>query len=78
MWCLMISEPEPKMLSGRLLADLDDVVGDQAVAAHDQVERRLALADAALAEQQDADAEHVDQHAVDRRRRRQLLLEVAR
>ena len=42
-----------------------DVVGDEPVAAHDQVERGLALADAALAEQQHADAEHVDQHAVE-------------
>ena len=31
---------------GRPLADLDDVVGDEAMAAQHQVERRLALADA--------------------------------
>jgi hypothetical protein len=41
----------------------------------DQVERRLALADAAAADQQQADPEHVDQHAVQGRARGQQLLE---
>ena len=44
--------------------DLDGVVGDQPVAAADEVERALALADAALADDQDAQAEDVHQHAV--------------
>ena len=44
--------------------DFDRVVGDQPVAADDQVERALALADAALADQQHAEPEHVEQHAV--------------
>ena len=60
--------------AGRALVALHDVVGDEAVAAHDQLERALALADAALAEQEQADAEDVDEHAVERvrgaRRRR--------
>ena len=51
---------------GRLPLHVDDVVGDEAVAAHDEVERDLALADAGLAEQQDADPEDVEQHAVHR------------
>jgi hypothetical protein len=55
---------------GALPPDLDHVVGDQPVAAHHEVERGLALADAALAEQQHADAEHVEQHAVHVGRRR--------
>jgi hypothetical protein len=46
------------------------------VAAHDEVERDLALADARLPEQQDADAEHVEQHAVHRRLRGEDVLEV--
>ena len=40
----------------RAVVALDHVVGDEAVAAHHQLERALALADAALAEQQQADA----------------------
>ena len=41
----------------------------------DQVERALALADAALADQQHAQAEHVHQHAVDDLARGQVVLE---
>ncbi len=40
------------------------VVGDQPVAADDQVERALALADSAVADDQHAEAEDVHQHAV--------------
>ena len=53
----------------------NDVVGDEAVAAQDQLDRTFALADAALAEKEQADTEHVDEHAVERRRRRELLVE---
>ena len=49
----------------RAAADLDGVVGDEPMAAHDQVERALALADAALPDHQHAEAENVEQHAVD-------------
>ena len=48
-------------------ADFDGVVGDQAMAADDQIERALALADAALAGDQDAEPEDVHQHGVDDR-----------
>ena len=44
---------------------LHRVVGDQPMAAHDQIERALALADAAVADDQHAQAEDVHQHAVD-------------
>ena len=47
----------------RAAPHLDGVVGDQAMAADDQVERALALADAALAGDQHAEAEDVHQHA---------------
>ena len=43
---------------------LHRVVRDQAMAADDQVERALALADAALAGDEDAQTEHVHQHGV--------------
>src|SRR5260370_17640506 len=43
---------------------VDDVIGDQAMPSHHQVEGDLALADAALAQQQDADSEDVQQHPV--------------
>ena len=54
---------------------MHDVVGDQAMAAHDEIERGFALADATLADHQHTDAEHVDQHAVNLRVRRQLVLQ---
>ena len=47
-------------------AQLHRVVGDEPVAADDEVERALALADAALADDEHAQAEDVHQHAVDR------------
>ena len=50
----------------RAVVALDHVVGDQAVAAHHEIERALALADRARADEQEAHAEHVDQHAVER------------
>ena len=56
-------------------ADFDRVVGDQAVAADDQVERALALADAALAGDQHAEAEDVHQHGVDHRALGERVLE---
>src|SRR4030095_16463898 len=57
-------------------ADVDDVVRDQPVPAADQIERRLALADAALAEQQHPDPEDVEEDPVDGGGRRQLGPEV--
>ena len=45
-------------------AYFDRVVGDQAMAADDQIERALALADAAVSDDQDAQPENVHQHAV--------------
>ena len=45
--------------------DLDRVVGDEPMAAHDEVERAFALADAALPHHQHAEAEDVEEHAVD-------------
>ena len=48
----------------RSAPDLDGVVGDQAMAADDQIERALALADAALPDDQHAEAEDV--HAAPR------------
>jgi len=49
--------------------DFDEIVSHHAVSAHDQFEGCLGLADAALAEQEDADAEHVHEHAVNAGRR---------
>ena len=43
---------------------LDGVVGHEPMAAHDQIERALALPDAALAHDEHAEAEDVQQHAV--------------
>src|SRR5882762_6631606 len=48
------------------LLQVHDVVRDQAVAAGDQVEGQLALADAALPQDEDTHADHVDEHSVDR------------
>jgi hypothetical protein len=53
--------------------ELGSVVGDQAVAARNQVECQLALADAARPGQQDADAEYLDEDAVQRQPGRQQV-----
>ncbi len=53
----------------------DQIVGDEAVAALDEVEHALRLADAALADEQEPDAEHVGERAVEVGRRREFLLE---
>jgi len=48
--------------------ELDDVVGDEAVAARDELERQLALADRRCPGDQHAELQHVQEHAVQRRR----------
>jgi len=55
--------------------DLDRVVGHETVAAHDEIECALTLADAALAHQEDAKAEDIHQHRVDHRPLRERVLE---
>src|SRR5712671_8009757 len=57
------------------LLEIDDVVGDQAMAAGDEIERQRALADAALPEDEDADADDVDEDAVHRARGIERLLQ---
>ena len=65
MWWRVSSGQVPiRMVSGAP-PDFDGVVGHQPVAADDQVERAFALADAALAGDQHAEAEDVHQHGVD-------------
>src|SRR5947208_2043719 len=56
-------------------AHLDAVVGDEPVPARDQIERRLALADAALAVQQHAEAMYLDEDAVQQHVRREAVFE---
>src|SRR5690606_17508528 len=56
--------------------DVDDVVRDEAVAALDQVQHALALADAAAADEQQTHAVDVGERAVHGRGRREVLLEV--
>ena len=53
----------------------DEVVGDQAVAALDEGERALALADAGVPEQEDAEAADLQEDAVQGGARRERLLE---
>ena len=64
MWWRVSSGQVPIRIVSGAAPDFDGVVGDQPVAADDQVERALALADAALAGDQDAEAEDVHQHGV--------------
>ena len=61
---------------GRDHLDLDGVVGDQPVAALDQLNSRLALTDAAVAHDQNALAVDLDQNAVARDARGQLAVEI--
>src|SRR5438105_2165700 len=49
-----------------------DVIGDEAVAAFDQIERDFRFADAAAAHEQHADAIDIDERAVDHRLRIEL------
>ena len=57
--------------------EVDRVVGDEAVAARDQLEPELALAEARLAGEQHAEAEDVHEDAVARRPLGEVLAEVA-
>ena len=77
---MVLDDGIARAIDGVLLAaaDIHDVVRDEAVAAHDEIERDLALADAALAEQQDAQAVDLDQDPVQPHVRRQTLLEPRR
>ena len=56
-------------------ADLHRVVGDEAMAALDELKGRLALADAAVAHEQHTLAVDLHQHAVHRHARSQILLQ---
>ena len=47
------------------LADLHNIICYQTMSSLDQLQRRLALSDSALAHNQNALAEYIDQHAVD-------------
>ena len=67
----------PEHHAGRLEVAFDDVVRHQPMASHHELEGALALADTALAQQQHADLEDVDEHAVDTRPRRQSFIEQA-
>ena len=66
MWWRVSSGQVPMTNDCGPAAQLDRVVGHQAMAADDEVERALALADAALADDEHAEAEDVHQDAVDR------------
>ena len=75
MWCRVSSGHVPIRNDSRPAAQLHGVVGDEPVAADDQVERALALADAALPDDQHAEPEDVHQHAVDDAARGQIRVE---
>ena len=53
----------------------DEIVGDEPVPALDEIEHALRLADAALPDEEQPDAEHVGERAVQGGRRRELVLE---
>src|SRR5690242_5690819 len=61
---------------GRDVIELDHVVCHQPAAARDQLERKLALAYAALADQQNTHAEHIEEYAVSRDELRKRAAEV--
>ena len=77
MWCRVSSGHEPMHERLRPAAQLHGVVGDEPVAADDEVERAFALADAALPDHEHAEAEDVHQHAVDDAACRQVGVEDA-
>jgi hypothetical protein len=55
--------------------DLHGVIGNEAVSADDEIEGALALADAALTDDQDAESENVHQHAMDHLANGQAVVE---
>ena len=57
-------------------AQLNGVIGDQTVAALDQLDGRLALADAAVADKQNTFAVNLHQHAVACDARRKLDVQI--
>jgi hypothetical protein len=61
--------------AGRTEVALHDVVRHEAVTAHDEIERTLALPHAARPHEQEPDAEHVDEHAVEALARREPFVE---
>ena len=63
-------------LPGRYLPDLDRIVRNQTVSALDKLDGRLALADAAVAVDENALARNLNQNAVARDARGKRLLEV--
>ena len=75
MWCLREFRRRPDDHVVATPPHLDGVVGHEPVAADDEVERTLALPDAALTGDEDAEAEDVQQHAVDQLAGRQPVLE---
>src|SRR2546423_14083348 len=68
----------PCQLSGARPPNFDEVVGDQLVAAHDEVERALGFSDARLALDENAKAVEVEQNAVARLARRERFFQVLR
>ena len=67
----------PLELRGADAQDLDDVIGNEPVAAADQLEPQLTLADAGFASDQHTEAQHVHEHAVALGRLRESLRKVA-
>ena len=59
------------------LADFNHIIGYQTVSALNELQCRLALADAALTHDQDTLAEYINQNAVNADARRQLYLQPA-
>src|SRR5436190_11063229 len=59
----------------RMAANDDHVVGDESMSAIDEIERALALADAAVPEEEDADAVDVEETGVQRAAWRHRLFE---
>src|SRR5690606_10953010 len=66
-----LAEDHPR----RPIIALDHVIGDEPMSLHHELERALALADAALADQQHTHLENVDQDAMNARAWRQMLIE---
>ena len=75
MWWRVSSGQLPMHERLRPASNLDGVVGHQSMAADDEVESALALADAAFADDEDAKAEHVHQDAVDDAAGREIRVE---
>ena len=75
MWCRVGSGHAPSTTESPRRPDLHRIVRDKPMTTHDEIERAFTLADAAVADDQHAEAQDVHEHAVNDLANRQRIVE---